>query len=244
MGTHRSRHNKGRKPMYKHFERDSVRTWDFEEKPLREKIVPIVRNNYASPKTKKTIQLIDEVRAFIEARKERDALAKAETAHLAENAFHLIVGNHETDNKEVVAASARDVLLQLFMERKISGGHMYAGRRWQDIMERATLQPNMSIDWSQRVSLMPYQARGTVTDGQWSAMKTRRRFHDEHGPSLLGLLDFCLQPDRRRADLIRAFNTNDDELVKLFENLLGKAAGALDLTIGGARRGFFWRSAA
>lgn len=210
MGTRKSKHNKGRKPLYKHFERDTVRTFQSEPEMMRTRIIPDMRHRrtYQPENTDKVVALTAEVQRYIARRREIEARQESvkEFPKPSGEQFHLIDGSmflpYFSDGRhDVVRPSERDVLLQLFVERKISAGQMHAGRRWQADKEWATLQPSRTIDWS--ASTRPYQARGTVTGSQWGAMKRRRSFIDAEGIAVATFLDFCLEPDRGLADVVR-----------------------------------------
>jgi hypothetical protein len=225
MGTHKSKHNKGRKPLYKDFERVTVRHWMPEPKPLRERLIPNVPRRRARPPAAAT--LVEMVARYIEKRRETEARQEADKLFPRAKGpeFRTIDGTvfnpHFSDGlHDVVQSSERDVLLQLFIERKISAGYLHAGRRWQQLREQATIQPNMSIAWSQSIRRMPYQARGNLSDAQSSAMAYRRAFREYAGPAAVAFLDFCLDADRGRDDLTALLKMDRDQLAKVIEDAL------------------------
>ena len=168
------------------------------------------------------IQLTSEVKAYLE-RRNKGARRKE-----TQEAFPPIAAqtHDETISFETIEArvepSRRDVLMELFVCRKISSGQLHAGRRWQADKEWATLQPSQSIDWSQSTNRMPYQARGEVTEGQWIAMKRRRQFTEAIGLASSAFLDFCLDADKGSAELSRLLNVTSDHLACVIDDLLSQ----------------------
>lgn len=114
-----------------------------------------------------------------------------------------------------------DILLQLFSERKISLGHFHAGRRWQWDREAATVQPVTSIDWSQS-SPNPYQLDGELTERQWAAIRNRKRFITHAGLTACTMLDFCLEVDRGRSELMQLTKLPAVRIECVVEELLDK----------------------
>lgn len=123
---------------------------------------------------------------------------------------------------ELVRSSDRDAVLQLYVERKISAGQLHAARKWQVWKEQGSIQPNMTIDWSQSLKRAPYQHRGDLTGSQWGALRRRQEFLTFAGPSCAALLDFCLEADRSRAELMSALKIDGDRLEAVFNELLTK----------------------
>jgi hypothetical protein len=238
MGTRRSKHNKGVKPRYKELGRESIRFTFDDEKPSHKKArqappwwvstaVPGVwrtarRETCAQP------ELADAVAAYLEKRRAQNArvaaaqvfptpLKSAEHRLIDGGVFHPHLAD---DNPNLVQTSERDVLMQLFVERKISAGQLHAGRQWQRIREQATLQPNASVlarAWSR-----PYQVRGNISDRQAEAMEYRRDFCCYAGPAALASLDFCLDADRGTDELTRLLNVGLDQLTTIIDDLLSK----------------------
>lgn len=253
MGTRRSKHNKGRKPLYKDFERETIRRWSYdEEKPAREKIVPEKRNLSNARRPTPKPELADIVSQYLAKRQQDAARMEADKVfpeRKREHEFRLIDGSvfnpHlAADNDELVRSSDRDVLLQLFIERKISTGQLYAGRRWQTDRERATIQPNMTIDWSQSTSKMPYQRRGDLTGVQSAAMARRRQFIESSGVACASFLDFCLDADRGRSELMGLLRVDGVELSKIFDDLLSKLCVCFGVRYQDRNRTHVWRQTA
>lgn len=226
MGTRRSKHNKGRKPLYKHFERETVRHWESgDQKREREKVVPIVRNRGWAIKAPEP-GLAADVARYMEKRRAEAARNKAVRAFAKPDGekFHLIEGAafEPFATAEMVRSSDRDVVLQLYIERKISAGQLHAARKWQAWKEQGSIQPNMTIDWSQSMNRSPYQRRGDLTDGQWSAMQRRREFLEYKGAASAAFFDFCLDADRSRSELLALLKINGERLEQIFDDLLTK----------------------
>lgn len=118
------------------------------------------------------------------------------------------------------APISHDVLLQLFSERKITLGHFHAGRRWQWDREAATIQPNTSIDWSQS-SPSPYQSE-EMSERQWGAIRRRRVFAEHSGLAAATMLDFLLEVDRSRSDLMKLTGLPAVQIECALEELLEK----------------------
>lgn len=238
MGTRRSRHNKGRKPLYKHFERDTIRQWS-DEKPEPERTVFNKPRTWTSKtEVKASPELLPIVARYLETRKQVEARKQAGAVFpnaRGEEFSSLDIADHDTAAR--VQPSERDILLQLFVERKIGVGQLHAGRKWQMFREWATIQPNQTIDWScGSVARMPYQKRGDLTESQCSAMKHRRLFLDYAGAVASSFLDFCLDADRGRAELLSSLKMESDQLAEIFDNLLTQVCVCFDINQGAAHR--------
>lgn len=225
MGTRRSKHNKGRKPLYKEHRRHLIE----DDKPAHEKARMIPGTRRVRREATATPELADVVAAYLEKRSVENARKFAGQVFPAPTKSpELRVINGDVfnphladDNPNLVQASESDVLLQLFVERKISGGQLHAGRRWQRIREQATIQPNACLlarAWGGR----PYQARGNISDAQVDAMTYRRDFLSYAGPAALAFLDFCLDADRGADELTRLFKIDRDQLAAIIDDLLSK----------------------
>lgn len=241
MGTRRSKHNRGRKPFYKNIERTTladiapveVERWEDEADAFFEghrldnfyEARAATGSYVASKIPQQDVELTEQVKAYLakrqeEAKRKDAASVFPEVRRLPER---VALPSFFKPEIEQVSASARDVLMQLFVERKISAGQLHAGRRWQADKERATIQPSRSIDWSK--SLAGYQRRGDLTESQYAAMVRRRAFVGFAGFASATFLDFCLEPDRGRDTLIEIMRlpaaqveaSINDLLVKLCE---------------------------
>lgn len=225
MGTRRSRHNKGRKPMYKHFERETIgdAVSILEARPVRERFIPPPeqRGNYTAPKTAKVIELEASVVRYMAQRAQEMVKRKVERQCEVEK-IELTKGDR-------ISFSNCDVLLQLFQDRQISRQQLLAGRVWQFNLQRATIQPIASIAWDRSTAEPQYQARGTLSDGQWEAMRRRRAFRRHVGAKYIALADYCLGRDWRRADLMAAMGIGHALLVKIIGDLLNEIAGNFGL---------------
>lgn len=245
MGTRRSKHNKGRKPLYKEHGTETARHFDFEaaERKPREKIVPIVRNRKARPAAE--VALTESVARYLANRPKNSKVDFADQpvpmADIPERQQWDISHLNSNEDGKLVAPSERDILLQLYVERKISGLQLRAGRAWQWDMEAAAIQPNMSIDWATPRIGLHYQTRGDLTERQYQAMARRREFQRSIGTSALRMLDFCLDVDRGRADLIfwlQCAARNVDGVIRQLLDTLAAAQGVPH----GQRRVYLWRS--
>lgn len=307
MGTHRSRHNKGRKPMYKHFERDTARRhFFFDEKEViatdfvglrctycqrvledtqaassvaatkdhylpqsvgGKEVVPCciqcnkikadmlpqewvqfmvnnpvwwkpARPQRSKPDEPKRIELVDEVARYLAKRKQERTAQQAEQERIAEiNAIHAkdvfrsISGEGFSGflDGPIVRSSERDILLQMYVEKKISTQQLRAGRQWQHDMEAATIQPNTSIDWSEPRGGLHYQTRGTITERQHDAMTRRKEFSEAMGAIALRALDYCFDADRGRAELVSSLagrGNSVDGIIRELLDLLASAKGS------------------
>lgn len=228
MGTRKSRHNKGRKPLYKEVGRETVRRAFEDEKPAHEeaRLIPFARR--AHRETSAAPELADVVAVYLEKRRAENARKFDGQVFPApkKSAEHRFIDGAEfnphlaDDNPDLVRASESDVLLQLFVERRISAGQLHAGRWWQRMREQATLQPNacfLARAWGK-----PYQVRGNISDSQVDAMAYRRDFRSYAGPAALAFLDFCLDADRGGEELTRLLNIGRDQLAAVIDDLLSK----------------------
>jgi hypothetical protein len=128
----------------------------------------------------------------------------------------------QPDTEQIVPPPDRDVLLQLFVARKISRTQLNAGRLWQAQMECAAIQPLRSIDWSAPVSRGSYQPAGQLTDAQFTAMRWRRTFLEFAGAEAFRFLDFCLDGDRGRASIARTLKIQPQAVERYLEFLLAQ----------------------
>ncbi len=224
MGTRRSKHNKGRKPLYKEHGTETIRHWDADEGVVeKRKLIPHVRNRTINVKPAPDIGLEAKVAAYLERR--RAIAARKETdqqfpQRWNETPERISVVLPDWRAAEEVEPSRRDILMELFVERKITGSQLHIGRRWQSDRERATIQPNKSIDWSRPIA-GAYSTRD-INDAQWSAMRRRRNFIDQAGASTATLLDFCLEVDRGRDDLMKTFRVSACQVDAMVEDLIEK----------------------
>lgn len=247
MGTRRSKHNKGRKPLYKHFERDTIRQWTFGEEPTErnwddrepQRIVYSTAKPTPSPELLPIVQKYIEARKIVEARKEANSHFPA----VGGNVLALVEDGARNPHlvAERVEPSERDVLLQLFVEHRISAGQLHAGRRWQAWREAAAIQPNATIDWSGEYK--PYQARGNLTELQFAAMRARRQFLDYAGIASVTFLDFCLDADRGCADLMRLLRLDRRQIGDVLDDLLMKLCAFYGKRRDEGLRVDFWRAA-
>lgn len=295
MGTRRSRHNKGRKPLYKEHGAESIRRWDFEEKPKREKHIPVVRNLANSKRTPAEVELEVQVAAFLAQRNapppdlvalhekfggkcqhcgiqtnlgrfgpdratrdhhiprskgggeggnlilacaacnstrgNRDPtelpVAWRNLGRRQQSDYHLIEGaafrgDLKENENDIVSVSERDIVLQLFIERRLSLKQLRAARIWQRYLEEATIQPNKTIDWSAAINPLNYQRRGDLVERQKLAMAHRRLFSDSVGVATAAFLDFCLDADRGRSDLMSALRVDGAAVAAVVDDLLTK----------------------
>lgn len=143
-----------------------------------------------------------------------------------------------------VAASHRDILLQLYAERKISAFQLRAGRAWQFDMERAAIQPNATIDWSEPRGGLHYQRRGDITEAQHEAMARRREFARAMGCHTVRALDFCLDVDRGRDQLASILRCSKKSVHEMMSRLLDLIAASTGEESRDMRRSWVWRAAA
>jgi hypothetical protein len=105
---------------------------------------------------------------------------------------------------DLVCVSQRDVLLQLYVERRIARVELLAGRTWQHLMEHATVQPCASVRFDQPVFQQgKWQPDGDLTDGQWEAIRRRAAVRECLGRPTVNFLDETLAPDVGRGTLRR-----------------------------------------
>jgi hypothetical protein len=147
------------------------------------------------------------------------------------------------DGGKLVAPSERDILMQLYAEKKITALQLRAGRSWQWDMEAAAIQPNVSIDWSEPRGGLHYQKRGDLTERQYTSMMRRRDFQKSMGNAALLMLDACLDVDRGRSELTFMFKCrgqNVDATMRQLLDLLSAATGMTEHQ----RRTWVWRMSA
>lgn len=126
---------------------------------------------------------------------------------------------------EIVGVSERDILLQLYVEKKISRVEMEAGRLWQRYMTEATIQPCVSFDPATPVSQARlWQPDGDLTDRQYTAIRHRRIIEQAIGRGPRSLLDALLEPDVGRSAIIRTYGLASRQLVERLRYFLKEIA--------------------
>lgn len=224
MGTRRSKHNKGRKPLYKEFRLISAgdTPWWHDDgwtRPVEASPVPLRRYKPPTP----NVQLEARVAAFLAQRQAvPDNIPIPSTRRDPERVPEVI--NIDADHR--VSSAPDDIILQMMIERRLTGRQFRAGRIWQFDMEAATIQPLRGFDWSRAQSM--YQSRGDVTDRQFEAMRRRREFVDAYGPEPARFLDLCLDAFQTRGGLMRLFGLRACEL----HDHINRALTALCLHLG------------
>lgn len=199
MGTRSSRHNKGRKPLYKEHGTDSARFF-VERVPQIVSEHPSIPFRHA-PRPAPNPELEDRVRRYLEARK-----AAAEAERIVEELRVAAVRRTELREAKVietmpiveqylVSVSDRDISLQLYVEKKISINQLHCARLWQHYVEEHTLQPSQSIDASAPDHCQPWQRDGDMTEAQYRAVMIRKLVAGPLGQKRVRFLDIILQPD-------------------------------------------------
>lgn len=225
MGTHRSKHNKGRKPLYKEYgslpDKD-VPWWAANPAPHAVHKPAFTPRRLSPPKV--AVELTESVRRFLESRRAGPAtLSLDPLPSMPERVIsgEIFTGRPENNDGARARASTSDILLQLYTEEYLTIRHYRAGRIWQRDMESATIQPNLTINWAEPARGMHYQRRGDLTEYQWEAMGRRRAFAKEAGAAVANFLDAALDANMGRRALTIAFG--------LDSTTLGEAiTGALD----------------
>lgn len=240
MGANKQSRFHGKDPRYKNKERTTLsdllpavgNRWDVEAEQFledrtlnnfREAFAPAALGTLSWNIPKQDVALTAEVKRYLEVRKAVDARKEANSifpSRWTDLPEKTALPSAHHDDVERVEASRRDVLMELFVERKITAGRLHAGRVWQMMKEHATLQPSQSIDASG--GGLHYQQRGEVTSGQWSAMQWRRNFIEYAGLTMTTMLDFCLEADRSRADIMRRTGQPAVIVEAMVEELLDK----------------------
>jgi hypothetical protein len=187
MGTRRSRHNKGRKPLYKEHGTDSVR-FGVTNKAAKEKFVPVNRPRHPAPSP-------------LSPKPEQPKVFVDDTTRTLPERVKLQDPPPPLFDVDKIEASSRDILITLFIERKIDRVQLNAGRLWQHYMEEAIVQPCMSIDPSAPLSHQHWQRDGDLTERQHRATIVRKIIRPILGRAAFQFLDTLLQPDigRKRA---------------------------------------------
>jgi hypothetical protein len=216
MGTRRSRHNRGVKPLYKDIDRSSVRIGPLAEPPKRERIVPLVQHNRlaATPAPELEAQVAD----FLARRRQQE---HAETTTAKRNVEHF-VASAKTGLPETlaIAVSDRDIAMQLYMGKIIGKTQLWAARMWQHYFEEQTIQPNISIDPSAPLGKQLWQRDGDLTEPQYRAMIVRKLSRAALSTADFLFLDTVLQPDIGRAEAIRLLRMPLDRIVHRLKQLL------------------------
>jgi hypothetical protein len=209
MGTRRSKHNKGRKPLYKEH-----RLHLLADEPL---FVAAARSQLPAPRprrraTPKTVtpELLAEVSAFLEKRAEQRkeeekysavvADLNAATVSRPERVLLKSWSGETAPHSERLSVSANDILMQMFVDHQIGVSLLRTGREWQRYARDAQIQPSQTVDWSGRGG--QYQARGGPTERQWVALRWRASIGNRGGRNLVRSLDICLSEDVGRKRLV------------------------------------------
>lgn len=245
MGTRRSKHHKGRKPRYKDYQRTALS--DLEPKTVSrlereaeiflderqnskwrgEDMLRSLRNKPLHSMPSSSAPLTEIVKAYLQKRKMESDRKEVVQAFPSQKKLPEHVHLPFLIEQEASRFSfSNDVLLELYRERKISGRTFHAGRQWQADYERATIQPNRSINWE--AGRLGYQQRGDLSNAQWAAMNRRHKFASAASHAAAAFLDFCLEPDRGVEQLLSILHINDNQLANIFINLLMQARLCLD----------------
>ncbi|MDB5611348.1 MAG: hypothetical protein JWP25_8248 [Bradyrhizobium sp.] len=111
--------------------------------------------------------------------------------------------------------SKRDILLQLYSERKIARVELLAGRMWQQLMHEGSIQPSCSFDFSISIwASGTWQADGDLTDTQYRAMRRRGILRRALGYGVADMLDSVLLPDVGRAEILRTYNGDGRSVIE------------------------------
>lgn len=224
MGTRRSKHNKGRKPLYKEHgslpDKD-VPWWAANPAPHSVHKPAFTPRRLSPPKV--AVELTESVRRFLEARRHGPEKLPQSLPQMPERVIsgEVFTGRPENNDGAKARASASDILLQLYTEERLTIRQYRAGRIWQRDMESATIQPNLTINWAEPARGMHYQRRGDLTEYQWEAMTRRRSFAKAVGPAVGSFLDAALDANMGRRALTLAFGLDPSTLEEA-------VAGALD----------------
>lgn len=208
MGTRRSKHNKGRKPLYKEHRSNLI---EVDEKRAPATAPPVsIQRRAAAPAVE--VQLTSEVISFLEKRREMEALRAAEVAKTKRHNLQVVASPEfvpmsmaEVDRSGI---SPRDVLIQMYGAKEISFSLFRTGREWQRAMERGTIQPGRSIDWSVLIQNAAYQRKGDLCEVQRIAMIDRAAIAKFCGRGFVVALDRCLGLDVGRRELCALFRTD------------------------------------
>lgn len=237
MGTRKSKHNKGRKPFYKDYDRTKLADiCPISNTASGNDIANVscysIISNYHGASTKPSMhdnwiisrpnpELSAIVKTYLakkqEEQRRHDALQTF--PDVRRDPERVLLRDYEPPIAERVETSRRDVLMEMFVERKITPGQMHAGRRWQADRERATLQPSRTIDWSLG-RLAGYQVRGGLSPQQWNAMKRRRDFIKAEGLAAATMLDFLLDNDQGRSAIVRLMKIPPVRIEQMLDDLL------------------------
>lgn len=209
MGTHKSRHNKGRKPLYKEHGIDSARNFvERIERIANDETVPLKRSSRPSPNVDleaSVAKYLNELKAkAIQARSDEEARLAAARKPMVQEIAHE-PDLFKIDEQSLISISDRDIPLQLYMEKSITVNQLRSARLWQHYLEECSLQPCVSIDPGQRLTKQCWQRDGDMSDEQYLAMIIRKMIAGPMGNGRVRFLDTILQPDVTRAAAIRSF---------------------------------------
>lgn len=207
MGTHRSRHNKGRKPLYKEHGSESFRNLDFNEKSGRKKIIPVLPT---PRRTERAVELTETVARYLAARKTREAAPVKSPKLPALPAVQL--RSLLPFDRDLVGTADHDIALKLYMERRASLNQLMSARMWQHYLEEYTVQPCVSIDPSSPLRNQMWQRDGDLDEAQHRAMIVRKIITKALGVARVRFLDAILQPDIGRTDAVKMFGVSWQKL--------------------------------
>jgi hypothetical protein len=216
MGTHKSRHNKGRKPLYKEHGSDSARNFvERVEKPA-DVTIPFRHQPRQNPNP----ELQAQVARYLAERRAETAIALAAEKKPVFNAHDFLPTIERQSLLDLAIVSDRDLALQLYAERKIRKVELYAARMWQHYFEEYTIQPNISIDASAPMQKQSWQRDGDLSEPQYRALVVRKIATRALGRNRAAFLDRILAPDMGRRDAIRIFKTSGDVIELALKQLL------------------------
>jgi len=180
-----SKHNEGRKPRYKEHGAGDRRHLS-PEKRVPEKLIPRAT---ARARAAPDVELTESVRRYLAERQEPVTIASKPPV-VEHN--DLIVGSRNL--RESDFASQRDIVLEMYIDKRLSVAELQAARMWQHYMEEMCLQPPISCDPSGREGYQ-YQRDGEISQSQYDAMVCRRIAEKALGKPNRAFLDAILQPD-------------------------------------------------
>jgi hypothetical protein len=208
-----AKRNRGHDPIYKEIDRATVPHF----KRAFPKIVPDV-DHAARTKPTPNPELSESVRRYLAARNASEIEAKKSPIVIE----HDYAGARPTrdlrEGLEKSSVSHRDIVIELYLERKLNIAELQAARMWQHYMEEMCLQPPISCDPS-GYNGYQYQADGEISQSQYDAMVCRRIAESALGRPNRIFLDAILQPDIGRASISRSRFTVEAKLKSLLMGL-------------------------
>lgn len=183
-----AKRNRGHDPLYKEVDRGSADI----VRSSKTKIVPAVDHTTRTKRVPEP-ELSESVRRYL-AERQIASFPEADPSFV-EHQYERGDGqqNLRTGLNDSIV-SHRDIVIEMYLDRKLRAVELTAARMWQHYMEESCIQPPTSFDPGGNARY-DYQLAGTISESQHRAMVIRSIAEKAVGRASRIFLDAVLQPD-------------------------------------------------